>query len=150
MPKEIRRFEGNYYFLSNFSNDGFEYDNIYYPTNEHFFQAMKVLDNDTRKKIAAADTPSKAKKMGRKVKLRANWDKLRHRVMKKGLYEKFSQNPTIKAKLISTGNKTLIEGNTWHDNAWGNCRCKRCKNKEGKNYLGKYLMELREYFKESE
>jgi len=146
MPKKIQSFNGRYGFLSNFSEDGFEHDGIYYPTNEHFFQAMKVLDDETRKEIAAADTPSQSKKMGRRVKLRDNWDRLRHRVMKKGLYEKFTQNPELKAKLMSTGNSQIIEGNTWHDNEWGDCRCKRCNNTEGKNFLGKYLMELRAHF----
>ena len=38
----------------------------------------------------------------------------------------------------------LIEGNTWHDNYWGDCSCNRCKSKSGENMLGILLMELRD------
>jgi Xaa-Pro aminopeptidase len=67
---KIDCFDGEYAFLSNFYDSPIEKDGIVYPTNEHFFQAMKTLDNEERKKIAAAETPGKAKRMGRNVKLR--------------------------------------------------------------------------------
>jgi len=145
MPDKIEEFRDEYYFLSNFSDHGFEYEGIYYPTNEHFFQAMKTLDNKKRKNIASAVTPSKAKKLGRRVNLRKGWNKKRHKVMKRGLYEKFAQNPALIDRLLATGEAKLVEGNTWGDNYWGNdFRTK----KEGKNYLGKYLMQLRKNFRE--
>lgn len=48
----ITEFDGKYAFLSNFYHAPFTYDGIEYPTNEHFFQAMKTLDQEERKKIA--------------------------------------------------------------------------------------------------
>lgn len=144
----IKRFKDDYYFLSNFSKHGFEYEGIYYPTNEHFFQAMKVFDQKTRRKVAGCDTPSQAKKLGRKVDLRNDWSNIKYSIMKKGLIMKFKQNPELIDRLLDTGEQYLEEGNYHHDNCWGSCYCSNCKNKKGRNELGKSLMELREYFNE--
>jgi predicted NAD-dependent protein-ADP-ribosyltransferase YbiA (DUF1768 family) len=45
--------------------------------------------------------------------------------------------------LLATGDEELIEGNTWHDNTWGNCVCQKCQDIPGRNMLGMLLMELR-------
>ena len=60
----------NMLFLSNFYESPMTIQGITYPTNEHFFQAMKTLDPSERKKIASAQTPGRAKRLGRQVKLR--------------------------------------------------------------------------------
>ena len=60
-------FDGEFAFLSNFYPSdikGFDKANILYPTVEHAFQAMKTVDVNERIKIAAADTPGKAKRLG--------------------------------------------------------------------------------------
>lgn len=138
----IIEFEGKYEFLSNFYPSPISYEGIVYPTNEHFFQAMKTLDINSRKAIAAADTPGKAKRMGRSVVLRPDWESVKVDVMRIGLQHKF-KNPELRVKLLSTGNEELMEGNTWHDNTWGNCLCDKCINIPGRNMLGMLLMELR-------
>jgi predicted NAD-dependent protein-ADP-ribosyltransferase YbiA (DUF1768 family) len=56
----------------------------------------------------------------------------------------FEENPKLKKELLLTGTAVLIEGNFWHDNYWGKCNCNNCKNIEGKNHLGKLLMQVRE------
>ncbi len=66
--------------------------------------------------------------------------------MRKIVREKFIQNPNLKKALISTGKATLVEGNYWHDNTWGNCTCEKCKNIPGKNYLGTILEDIRTEF----
>lgn len=138
---KVEGFEGPYNFLSNFSEYGFEFRGIYYPTNEHFFQAMKTLDLNKRKYISNLDSPGEAKKIGRQVKLRDDWDDgLKHDVMKKGLYEKFTQNPELTQRLLDTGDAYLEETNFWGDDYWGNATN---TDKEGKNHLGKHLMDLR-------
>ena len=138
----VMEFEDEYAFLSNFYPSTFTHDGITYPTNEHFFQAMKTLDIKERKAIAAAETPGKAKRMGRNVKLRPDWEKVKAYYMELGLRLKF-EDPDLRKKLIETGDEELIEGNWWHDNTWGSCYCAKCSRIVGRNLLGMLLMELR-------
>lgn len=138
----ICEFENKYAFLSNFYASPFTHDGIMYPTNEHFFQAMKTLDIDERKKIAAAETPGLAKRMGRNVQLRSDWEKIKVDIMMLGLRLKF-KDPELAAKLIATGDEELIEGNWWCDQFWGSCNCSKHIRTPGRNVLGMLLMELR-------
>ena len=110
----INRFDGKYAFLSNFSLSPITFEGITYPTVEHYFQAMKTLDLDMRRTIAAAATPGIAKRMGRKVHLREDWERVKDAYMKNALRAKF-QDPKLKAKLLATGDTYLEEGNTWHE-----------------------------------
>lgn len=139
----INVFDGEFAFLSNFYPSPFEEDGITYPTVEHYFQAMKTLNIEERKAIAAADTPGRAKRMGRVVNLRKDWEQVKIDVMRHALEMKF-QDLGLKMRLLNTGNAPLVEGNTWHDNTYGNCNCIQCRNIIGKNILGKLLMDLRE------
>lgn len=141
------RFENEFEFLSNFSKSEIILDGIIYPTVEHFFQAMKTEDPIQRAEIAAAPTPGKAKRLGRKVQLRSDWEEVKEQIMENGLRLKFA-DPELKAKLLATGDKYLEEGNTWHDNYWGVCYCIDCQDIMGKNHLGKLLMKLRTEFME--
>lgn len=150
MTEIIDKFEDEYAFLSNFYNSPFVFEDISYPTNEHFFQAMKTSDIDIRKQIASCSTPGKAKRMGRSVALDLNWERIKMFYMYVGLQQKFFQNKEIREKLLDTGDAYLIEGNTWHDNIWGNCTCNRCKKITGQNKLGKLLMKLRDEIREKE
>ena len=134
---KIDCFDGEYAFLSNFYDSPIEKDGIVYPTNEHFFQAMKTLDNEERKRIAAAETPGKAKRMGRSVKLRPDWEQSKSQIMKEGLTLKFLCHKDLAEKLVATGDVWLIEGNWWGDTYWGVCNC------VGHNMLGNLLMEIR-------
>jgi Lar family restriction alleviation protein len=74
--------------------------------------------------------------------LRDDWEYIKDEVMEKLLKEKFS-TPCLKQKLIETKGNKLVEGNVWHDNYWGDCKCHKCKNKKGLNKLGKILMKIR-------
>ena len=138
----IKNFEGEYAFLSNFYFSPMIIDNVVYTTNEHYFQAMKSLNPKERQAIVLAPTPGKAKRLGRKVSLRKDWEDIKEEVMLTGLRHKFS-NPELRKKLLATGNEELIEGTTWHDNYWGICDCEACSG-QGKNRLGKLLMQVRE------
>lgn len=91
--------------------------------------------------------PNEAKKLGRKVKLRSDWEEVKDQIMYEICYQKFNfeNNMDITMKLMKTKNIELIEGNTWNDTYWGVCRG------NGKNKLGKILMKIRkekqnEYF----
>lgn len=142
--KTIDYFDEEYAFLSNFYDSPIEKDGITYPTNEHFFQAMKTLDEKERKAIAAAETPGKAKRMGRRVNLREDWEAVKVDVMREGLLLKFTTYFELAQKLIATGDAMLVEGNWWNDTFWGVC------NGVGCNTLGKLLMQLREELKSNE
>ena len=138
----IVEFDGENEFLSNFYPSPILHEGIVYPTNEHFFQAMKTLDPIERKAIANAETPGMAKRMGRTIKLRSDWEQIKVDVMRTGLTLKFS-DAKLAQKLIDTGDEELVEGNWWHDNTWGNCHCPKCSRLGGRNMLGMLLMELR-------
>ena len=138
----IVEFDGQYDFLSNFYPSSILYEGIVYPTNEHFFQAMKTLDQAERQKIANAETPGMAKRLGRHVQLRPDWEKIKVDVMRTGLMLKFT-DAALAEKLIATGDEELVEGTKWHDNEWGSCSCSRCVNILGKNKLGNLLMKVR-------
>ena len=136
--KKIDKFDGTEYgFLSNFYSSPIEYKGIKYPTVEHMFQALKSLNPMERMEIAAAATPGKAKRLGRRVSLRSDWEEIKIDVMRTALQLKFS-DPILRKKLIATGDAELIEGNTWNDTFWGVC------NGVGKNMLGTLLMEIRD------
>ena len=132
----IDKFRGKYWFLSNFYESPIEEENITYPTVEHYFQAQKTFNQEEKLKIAQATKPAEAKKMGRKVNLRKDWEEVKIHVMEKGLRLKF-QDPTLRKKLLATGDEELVEGNPWGDRYWGVC------NGSGKNKLGKLLMNIR-------
>ena len=139
----INTFEGEFAFLSNFYPSPIEKDGIEYPTVEHFFQAMKTTNLEERKAIAKARTPGVAKRMGRQVHLRPEWEDIKVDIMRQGLNLKFS-DLELRMRLLNTGGAPLVEGNTWHDNTWGDCMCPKCIDIQGHNILGKLLMDLRE------
>ena len=132
----ITSFDGKYDFLSNFYHSPISYNGIVYPTNEHFFQAMKTFNVDERIAIASAETPGKAKRIGRKITLRSDWEDVKLYYMELGLRLKF-QDSKLHEMLLATGDEELIEGNTWGDEFWGVC------NGKGENHLGKLLMKIR-------
>ena len=135
----INDFKGKYYFLSNFFNAPVTYEGITYQNNEAAFQSAKVLDYNIRQTFAELD-PSSAKKKGRHVKLREDWEDVKFNIMYEICLAKFSQNEHLKNKLLQTGTKHLEEGNTWGDKIWGTV------NGEGDNNLGKILMRIRKEF----
>lgn len=91
-------------------------------------------------------TPGKAKRAGRNVTLRPDWEDAKLGVMERVLRQKFSQ-PEMSAKLLSTGNAVLIEGNNWGDMFWGCIWNNERKLWVGENHLGVLLMNLREEVK---
>ena len=136
----INDFRGEHYYLSNFYKAPVKYEGILYQNNEAAFQAMKVLDLRHRKSFKMLN-PSQAKSKGRRVTLRPDWEDVKECYMYKIVKAKFEQNPILKEKLLSTGNKHLEEGNTWGDRTWGTT------NGIGQNKLGIILMQVREEFK---
>lgn len=139
----IDRFRGAFAFLSNFMQSPIAFSGRTWPTVEHIFQAAKTLDENKREQIRFASTPAKAKQLGRKVKLRPDWEGVKQEVMLKSVRLKFKQYPELRKRLLRTGDVPLIEGNLWHDNIWGDCYCPRCRGIKGENLLGQILMKVR-------
>lgn len=134
--KPIDRFIGEYRFLSNFHPSVVMFDGKQYATVEHAYQASKTLCSATRELIRRAPTPGKAKRLGRQVLLRPNWEETKGTVMLQLQFEKF-KNPELKQLLLATGERKLQEGNNWGDREWG------MVDGVGKNKLGKALMTVR-------
>lgn len=141
----IESFSGPYAWLSNFHASPVEYEGESYRTIEHAFQAAKTFDAAERRSIRDAPTPGDAKRLGRSVCLRPDWEEVKHDIMLQLVRSKFSQAP-LRDKLLATGNTELVEGNTWHDKFWGRCICQRCK-RRGANHLGSILMQVRDELK---
>lgn len=138
----INYFGGRNRFLSNFySPSWILYEGISYPTSEHAYQAAKTLDNSERENISNLASPGDAKRAGKSVTLRPDWEEVKESVMYDILVIKF-KNPILRVKLIETEDHELIESNTWHDCVWGICTCRECNN-VGQNLLGKLLMKIR-------
>jgi ribA/ribD-fused uncharacterized protein len=134
--KCIDEFIGPYRFLSNFYPAVVKYKSNNYPTVEHAYQAAKTVDDCTRMLICAAKSPGIAKRMGRRVNLRSDWEEVKLDVMLGLLRQKFSTDP-LKTKLLDTYPAELIEGNDWGDTFYGICHG------VGQNHLGKLLMRVR-------
>lgn len=132
----IDRFADDYEFLSNFAASPVVVDGLTYPTVEHAFQAAKTFDPAEKARIAAVATPATAKRAGRKVALRPDWEEVKVGIMEDLVRRKFADE-RLGRMLVATGDEELVEGNTWNDRFWGVCRG------SGRNELGKLLMKVR-------
>lgn len=148
--KPIRFFTKNdeYFELSNFYPKGFKENGVYWPTVEHYFQAMKFAGKEGaahRERIRRAHSPDQAKALGhsRKHKLRRDWEGVKDGIMMHALRCKFA-DPELRAVLLGTGSRR-IEENSPCDRYWGVGRDGR-----GKNRLGLLLMQLRKELRDEE
>ena len=133
----INEFRNDNYFLSNFYECPVTYDGLTYRNNESAFQAQKCINSKDREQFTTLNS-SEAKKLGRRVVLRKDWENIKVQVMKEIVTAKFEQNEDLQQKLLDTGDAYLEEGNTWGDRVWATV------NGAGANNLGKILMEVRE------
>lgn len=118
----IDRFVGGYRFLSNFFACDVTTDTgLTYASVEHAYQAAKATTEDERISIAEAPSPKKAKHRGAKLSPPPDWESRRVEVMRSLLRRKFAPGTELAAKLVTTGDAELIEGNDWGDEFWGRC-----------------------------
>jgi ribA/ribD-fused uncharacterized protein len=115
-----------------------------YPSTEHAYQAAKTLDEVERTNIRLRPDPADAKKYGRRLTVREDWEDVKLQVMEELLYEKFTRHSSFRRRLFTTFPHKLVEGNWWEDTFWGVC------NGKGLNHLGRLLMEVRETLLEGE
>lgn len=133
-------FRDEYAFLSNmyespvrFTKDGIPYT---FRCVESAFQACKC---SSRMNEFINLNGYDAKKLGRRVELRPDWEDIKVDLMKFLLKLKFNQNIILKARLANLKGD-IVEHNTWGDTFWGVC------NGVGENHLGKLLMDLRDSY----
>lgn len=140
----ISSFTGRFRWLSNFFETPIVYDGMTFPSVENAFQAAKTTNRLTRLNFCGQVRPNQAKAMGRQLTLRSDWEDVKEQVMLDCLRNKFAAGTTLAQLLVDTGKEPLKEGNTWHDNTWGDCKCERCVDIKGQNLLGKLLMQVRD------
>lgn len=147
--KEIMDFQGKHAFMSNFYPSRILYDALEFATVEHAYQAQKTNNRNVQLEVLACKSPGEAKRMGNRLSLRPDWEAIKREVMMTCLRLKFT-DPRLALRLVSTGQANIIEGNTWHDNIWGQCVCSKCRHKiAGENLLGLMLMEVRAELRKS-
>lgn len=133
--KNIEEFQGEYRWLSNFWPCDVQYDGNTYKSTENAYQAAKCSE-PTLRAIFMNCTPGEAKRAGRTMPLRQDWEQVKLSIMEDLLRQKFSQ-PEFRQKLKATGSLEIIEGNKWNDTFWGVCKG------IGQNHLGKIIMKIR-------
>ena len=142
----IKEFQCPYRWLSNFWSCEVEYEGLKYPTVEHAYQAAKCSNPLDRQRILhESKTPGDAKRLGRRVAIRSDWESVKQSVMLDLLRKKF-KNPELRKMLVDTGNVRLEEGNRWGDEFWG----VNLRTGKGKNWLGILLMKIRLELREIE
>ncbi|KJH72180.1 NADAR family protein [Aliterella atlantica] len=130
--------------FSNFSLHGFELDNAWWITSEHYFQAQKFAGTPYLEEVRQAKTPKDAANMGRSRDrpLRADWEQVKDDIMRQAVLKKFETHSNIREVLLSTGGKLIVE-NALGDYYWG-CGA----DGSGKNMLGLILMEVRQILRD--
>ena len=126
--------------LSSYSRHGFQLDDQFWPSVEHYFQGMKFEDPADEEKVRLAQHPAKARRLGRSRfrKLRKDWSKRRRVIMTRAVYTKCRTHPEVAERLLSTGDAKLVESSQY-DYFWGCGRDRR-----GHNTYGLVLMDVRD------
>ena len=152
---------------SNFRKTSFTWEK--FGESHHFFcteqafmwaKAKTFGDAEAAEKILAVeDDPMECKKLGRSVKDYDDreWDKVRYQMMLEANYQRFSQDPVLKKKILSDeyDGKTFVEASPY-DGIWGIKLGLGVpvhvlddeKNWKGQNLLGKALTEVRNRLKD--
>lgn len=136
----------------------FTVDGVEYHTAEQYMMAQKAVlfgDEEIRAEIMAASHPKQYKDLGRRISgfKQEVWDKNRRDIVVKGNAAKFSQNEELKAFLLNTNTRVLVEASPY-DKIWGigmGADDPRCENPtlwNGTNLLGFCLMEARDIIRE--
>lgn len=134
----IDSFRGEYRFLSNFYESPLTLpDGRIADTLEHGFQAYKAVYDEDYERILNAPSPGEAKRLGRQVRLRLDWESAKIPLMRRLLAWKFDEGALLARRLLDTENALLVEDNTWGDTFWG------VYDGVGHNWLGHLLMARR-------
>jgi predicted NAD-dependent protein-ADP-ribosyltransferase YbiA (DUF1768 family)/hypoxanthine phosphoribosyltransferase len=89
-------------------------------------------------RLSASGSKSVANYFRRRGFVRDDWDEIKVGIMTDLLIQKFADE-SFYSELQATGDKYLIEGNTWGDTFWGE------SGGRGRNFLGRILMQIRKH-----
>jgi ribA/ribD-fused uncharacterized protein len=103
----ISEFTGRFQFLSNFYASDIKAADGYYLTAEHLYQALKCKHREDREKIRKCPSPGMAKRLGQRVEIIDDWDRVKVDHMIAILMLKFNQNPDLRDQLIETGTAAM-------------------------------------------
>ncbi|QBS40787.1 DUF1768 domain-containing protein [Nocardia sp. CS682] len=131
----------------------FVIDGVTYPCAEHWMMAEKARifgDEETRQRISTARSPAAAKKLGRVVRGfdEQTWAAESFEVVVEGSVAKFGQHAQLKAYLLGTSKRVLVEASPM-DRVWGiglaatDVHATDPERWRGRNLLGFALMEAR-------
>lgn len=125
--------------LGTYSNHGFELEELYWPSVEHYYQASKYQD-PLKEKIRTCEHPIQARKIGRSIfkRKRTEWKNIRATVMTRAVYTKCRAHSEVAEALLATESKPLAN-NAFGEYYWGVGRDGR-----GMNCYGKVLQNVRE------
>ena len=141
--------------FSNWYPASFEYAGQHYNCVEQYMMYQKVLmfrQYHLAEKILASNNPSEIKRLGRTRFPEFNsdvWDRTSYAIVKRGVRAKFEQNKDLLQVLLDTQDNVLAECSLM-DKKWGigvaidNPDCSDPSKWNGKNYLGRILMEVRD------
>ena len=121
-----------YFFLSNMYPCDITYNGHTFKSAEAAFQAQKDASRASEFEYICGKA---AKRLGRTVKMRFDWESVKLGIMEEILRIKFS-DPELKQKLLAV-TEPIVEENTWQDTYWGVCEDK------GQNNLGKLLTKIK-------
>lgn len=131
----------------------FTADEVTYPTAEHWMMAGKARlfgDTEAERRSVEAPHPKAAKAVGRTVRGfdQTVWERERFALVAEGSAHKFAQHPDLRAFLLGTGRRVLVEASPM-DRIWGiglaadDERAANPATWRGLNLLGFALMEAR-------
>lgn len=137
----------------------FRVDGVRYRCAEQYMMAEKARlfgDDEILRQILAARSPREHKALGRKVRGfdSARWDAACREVVYRGNLAKFSQDEELRALLLATGDRTLVEASPT-DKIWGiglaadDPRALEPASWRGQNLLGQALMRVRAALREA-
>ncbi len=132
-------FQGEDRFLSNFYPCRMLWKGVFYQSIEAAFQSAKCKTREERRAFTYL-SPEDAKRKGRRIDLRPDWEDVKDGIMEEIVRLKFFKSESLAQRLLETGDAELIEGNTWGDMYWG----VDLHTMQGQNKLGKILMKIRD------
>jgi ribA/ribD-fused uncharacterized protein len=123
-----------------------------------YCKAGRFHDQETQRRVLATDSPKEQKRLGRWTAgfTDTTWDEVKSAVVVAGNIAKFAQNPKLKRKLLTTGDRLLVKaasrdriprgmGHWLHGKT-----CHVAPTARGENRLGKALMVAREHLRKEE